>query len=730
MDKTRKMQALQMLFRERRFFVISLLILSTLLTGVILAHAAYQVQVPITDGETRWQNHYGNNNGAYLDSGGHKGVDYWEDFGTPVLAVADGKVVDLFETCDNGTDCNGAKGFGNYVLIRHNQQHYVSQNDGETVDKWGYVYSIYAHLAKLSVEFHVGDFVDAGQKIAEVGNTGNSDVNHLHFQIVLDESDTQNQGDNYPWTEYSSRNPEVWLAPRNNDTARAVGLLADGNGNPIGGMIITGMEKSFGDYESSETYDDPSENPDDILVENFATTDVTPGTYDLSAEYPNGGEYRDLGQHTFTAGQTTYIGLHPISLPRVYSYTSYWDSTIVIHNNDPDNTAQVTITYFRTTGTVWKQQTRTISSLNVSRVNPTLSGFTGSALVVSSTDISVVVENKNGSQSFAYNGVAAVDDDNLGWGEVGTTLYAPVIMHYYYNWHTNLTLFNPNPEEAEVTIYYYDDSGEDPSESDFTIPAYGSVNKPHSAGKYNELYAARITSSQPLAGTVYQFNNDNVYEAYNLFSSGSTTAYVPLIMNKYWKWNTSINVQNTSNAIATVTIRYYNASGSLKKTFSEDIPPYESRSYYSPNEGLPFTIGSAKVTSTRAVAVVVNQSRDTSPNRGLSYNGVQSGSAEIVIPDLLNYDGPSEDWVSSVNVRNVGTSGTYVTLTFEEQFQRVWIRKNGFYSFYVPGGWGTTSLRGPATVTTSNGQPIAVIVNHSHQDDVTDQAWSFNATNR
>ena len=70
-------------------------------------------------------------------------------------------------------------------------------------------------------------------------------------------------------------------------------------------------------YGWSETYNADTENPDDILVENFATTDVTPGTYHLYARYPDGTLYEDLGNHTFVAGQTTFVGLYPSYLPAI-----------------------------------------------------------------------------------------------------------------------------------------------------------------------------------------------------------------------------------------------------------------------------------------------------------------------------------------------------------------------------------------------------------------------------
>jgi hypothetical protein len=59
---------------------------------------------------------------------------------------------------------------GNLIVIRHEASGAVE-------------YSAYGHLKPGSVVVKVGDHVVAGQKIAEVGDTGDTPVIHLHFQI-------------------------------------------------------------------------------------------------------------------------------------------------------------------------------------------------------------------------------------------------------------------------------------------------------------------------------------------------------------------------------------------------------------------------------------------------------------------------------------------------------------------------------------------------------------------
>lgn len=93
--------------------------------------------------------------------GSHLGVDIATSAGTPVLAIADGEV----EKSDL------VSGWGNVVTIKH-----------ILADKT-IIYSNYAHLSRRIVS--KGDIVRLGQNIGEVGNTGNSYGNHLHFQIDI-----------------------------------------------------------------------------------------------------------------------------------------------------------------------------------------------------------------------------------------------------------------------------------------------------------------------------------------------------------------------------------------------------------------------------------------------------------------------------------------------------------------------------------------------------------------
>jgi len=90
----------------------------------------------------------------------HGGTDFPAAAGTPILSATDGIVV----------VAEPSGGFGNLVVVE-------STVDGAPLALG------YAHVRDGGTLVAVGQVVQAGQQIAEVGTTGHSTGPHLHFQI-------------------------------------------------------------------------------------------------------------------------------------------------------------------------------------------------------------------------------------------------------------------------------------------------------------------------------------------------------------------------------------------------------------------------------------------------------------------------------------------------------------------------------------------------------------------
>lgn len=87
----------------------------------------------------------------------HLGIDLANRRGTPIFAAHNGKVIYVG---------SGFRGYGRMIMI-----------EGPT----GEYATVYAHLSKSRVR--QGMQVRQGDRIADMGNTGRSTGNHLHFEI-------------------------------------------------------------------------------------------------------------------------------------------------------------------------------------------------------------------------------------------------------------------------------------------------------------------------------------------------------------------------------------------------------------------------------------------------------------------------------------------------------------------------------------------------------------------
>lgn len=89
---------------------------------------------------------------------GYNGVDLASAYGTAIHAAAAGEVIVAKASGWNG-------GYGSYVVIRHSNG----------------VQTLYAHLSGVNVA--MGQYVDQGDVIGAMGNTGKSTGVHLHFEV-------------------------------------------------------------------------------------------------------------------------------------------------------------------------------------------------------------------------------------------------------------------------------------------------------------------------------------------------------------------------------------------------------------------------------------------------------------------------------------------------------------------------------------------------------------------
>ncbi|HEY0827829.1 MAG TPA: peptidoglycan DD-metalloendopeptidase family protein [Bacilli bacterium] len=91
----------------------------------------------------------------------HKGMDFAAPGGTSILAAESGRVL----------TAGWLGGYGNTVILDHGNG----------------LWTLYAHGRTGGIKVKVGQTVKRGQKVSEVGTTGSSTGNHLHFEVRLKE---------------------------------------------------------------------------------------------------------------------------------------------------------------------------------------------------------------------------------------------------------------------------------------------------------------------------------------------------------------------------------------------------------------------------------------------------------------------------------------------------------------------------------------------------------------
>jgi murein DD-endopeptidase MepM/ murein hydrolase activator NlpD len=209
----------------------------------------------------------------------HTGIDIPAPRYTPVLAAGPGTVVWAGVGLFNGSKYAVNDPYGNAVVIRHD---------------FGYkgqpLYTVYAHMSAILVV--VGQWVDVGDELGTVGSTGNTDGPHLHFEVRLGSDDF-----------YSTRNPELWLAPPQG-WGVLVGRLTDTRKIPLATFPVYVRSVQTNEPWTVWTYAASIVNSDSYYQENMVLSDLPAGAYEINVPYEG---YPNKVVLQILPGQVTYF---------------------------------------------------------------------------------------------------------------------------------------------------------------------------------------------------------------------------------------------------------------------------------------------------------------------------------------------------------------------------------------------------------------------------------------
>lgn len=141
----------------------------------------------------------------------HLGIDLHAPMGTPVLAPADGTVWRI-RPSSSASDPNT-------LYLRHEVEP-VSFHGYEIIE----VFSVYSHIDTFEVQAE-DQFVQAGQLIATVGQSGQTASPHLHFEVRLGTWCT---------LEYSTENPDSSCAASYDPSINPLHVIPGRETQPLG----------------------------------------------------------------------------------------------------------------------------------------------------------------------------------------------------------------------------------------------------------------------------------------------------------------------------------------------------------------------------------------------------------------------------------------------------------------------------------------------------------------
>lgn len=307
--------------------------------------------------------------------------------------------------------------------------------------------------------------------------------------------------------------------------------------------------------------------------------------------------------------------------------------------------------------------------------------FFGSAVITSSKDIAVVVNQHNTTQKkmFSYNGVS----------NGSTRLISPTALRGWYSYYTALTIVNMSQsEKACVRLTYYPDitmasnitrvdgssnldpvvkefvidpknallryEGDDASDSQSDLKAtYTRFSGSVIIESFNGTVQGVNCSEQPLAAIMNVeakagANYRNQAGAFNVIDINSATnkVIVPVVLANWYGYYTVINLANTTATAATCDITYTSGPGStvgtgVSKTYTRVLPSNGAIMIYEGNpinpdsrsdiNRDPFWKGSSSVTRFLGSAVIECKDSQNNPvnvvafvNEEVDRNGVDS----------------------------------------------------------------------------------------------------------
>ncbi len=302
----------------------------------------------------------------------------------------------------------------------------------------------------------------------------------------------------------------------------------------------------------------------------------------------------------------------------------------------------------------------------------------GGATLLSDEDITAVAKvDVNGNDPVTYNGVS---------GGAATT-YLPMLFRGIWGYNAAFYVQNlDTSQNANLTIEFYDASGQFTCRYTDPNPIGPNVTRGYWMGSAWNCAAGSGFAASGWAGSavIKSTGSSNIVAigrphlgpevaAYNSFTSGNTTNYLPMLFRNIWGYSAAVYVQNISGATNDqIKIDFYDAEGNYTCTFVDnaDLVANATRGYWIPslncnqNGNFPTEwVGSAKITTDKNVIAVGRP--HLSDGEVVVYNAFSSGANTTYLPmTFFNSTGLG----TAVYIQNLSeTESTTAELVFYDE---------------------------------------------------------------
>jgi hypothetical protein len=284
----------------------------------------------------------------------------------------------------------------------------------------------------------------------------------------------------------------------------------------------------------------------------------------------------------FSSGSlTSYL---PMLFKNVFANGAY-DSAFYIQNVHASNTANLTIDFYDSAGTLSCTKVDTVAPLAskgywVPSEDCLPDGWVGGVVVTSDQPIITVGRPHIGSQITTYNGFSG--------GSLAS--YIPMLFKNAFGGSYNSAFYVQNVDAsntADLIIKYYDSTGIlscTINDSIAPLASKGYWVPGETCIPVGWTGSVKVTSSQPIV-TVGRPHIGTQVTTYNGFSSGSLNSYLPMLFKDAFggSYDSAFYIQNTETSAASITIKFYDNLGALTCTRNETLPAFSTFNLWVPD---------------------------------------------------------------------------------------------------------------------------------------------------